>query len=165
MRERSFLVSGFSKSMAMTGWRIGYVCAPAAMLEPVARIHASGVLCTSGIAQAAVLEGLRHGTHTVDVLRERFRENRAYVMKRIEKLGWACALPGGAFYIWPDIRSTGLDAEMFALRLMREGKVAVVPGTVFGEEYRNRLRISYASPIEVLKEAFDRIEGFCARIR
>lgn len=162
IKERAFLVSGFSKSMAMTGWRIGYVCAPASLLEPVALVHSIAALCAPGIAQAAALEGLKNGREAIDNMLHEYRRLREYTLGRIQSLGWECNAPGGAFYLWPDIRSTGLDAECFAQRLRDEGRVAVVPGTVFGEAYQYHLRISYACSMEILEKAFDQIEAFCS---
>lgn len=164
IKERAFLVSGFSKSMAMTGWRIGYLCAPAELLEPVRLVHSTAALCAPGMAQAAALEGLTSARHCINEMLSTYAGLRQYALNRIQRLGWPCIPPDGTFYLWPDISSSGLDAEQFAQKLCDEGKVAVIPGTVFGEHCKSYVRISYACSMETLEKAFDRIEAFCSAL-
>ena len=164
MRERTILVSGFSKMYAMTGWRVGYVCAPAELLRPIAKCHSFAVMCAPGIAQYAALEGLKSCKDNVRIMVEEYRHRRDFVQERLCQLGWQCSLPGGAFYAFPCIRGTGLDSATFCRRLRDEGKVAMVPGTGFGQCGEGYVRISYAYHMDALKAAFDRIDAFCARL-
>ena len=160
MRERTILVSGFSKRFAMTGWRIGYVCAPRELLRPVSKCHSFAVMCAPSIAQYAALAGLQQCEMDVKEMVEEYRRRRDYVMERFAKLNWPCVLPNGAFYAFPSIKSTGLSSEDFCRRLLREGGVAVVPGNGFGAGGEGFIRISYAYNRDILKAAFDRIDEF-----
>lgn len=164
MRERTLLISGFSKMYAMTGWRIGYMCAPRPLLAPAAKMHSIAVMCASGIAQYAALGGLRQCSDDVDVMVSEYDRRHLYVMQRLREIGLPCVTPGGAFYVFPSIRHTGLSSDEFCARLRDEGGVAVIPGTAFGEGGEGFIRISYAYSMETLKEAFDRIAVFCARL-
>ena len=165
MRERTLLVSSFSKSMAMAGWRIGYVCAPRDLLDPVAALNATVALCASGIAQSAVLRGLTCGHKDIEYMSEEYRIRRDYAWNRIQEFGWKCALPRGAFYLWVDISPTGMDAESFAHGLIAKAKVAIIPGTVFGEDYSNYVRITCSASMDILREALNRIDEYCGHLR
>lgn len=160
MRERTFLLSGYSKNMAMTGWRIGYFCAPMHLFEPVARIYETIHLCPSSISQQAALEGLISGRGDIDAMVEAYKQRLAYALDRVHKLGWKCSPPGGTFYLWADISSTEKDALTLSRELISHCKVALVPGTVYGEVYSNYVRISFSKSIGFLREAFDRIEQY-----
>lgn len=165
MRERALLVSGFSKVYAMTGWRLGYICAPAPLLQPVAKVHAISVMCASSIPQYAAAAGLAGCELEVAQMVGEYDRRRVYVMQRLERLGWDCLDPGGAFYVFPRISSTGLDSTTFCRRLRDEGQVALIPGPAFGPGGEGFVRISYAYSMATLEEAFDRIEAFCSRLQ
>ena len=165
MRERTLLISGFSKMYAMTGWRIGYMCAPRELLAPAAKMHSIAVMCASGIAQYAALAGLRQCSDDVERMVAEYDRRLHYVMQRLEEIGLPCVRPGGAFYVFPSIRHTGLSSAEFCARLRDEGRVAVIPGPAFGEGGEGFIRISYAYSMDTLKEAFDRIAAFCAKLR
>jgi aminotransferase len=158
MRKRTILVSGFSKSMAMTGWRLGYLCAPKDLLVPVDTINAATVLCASGIAQAAACRGLDHGRKDIDFMTFEYRARRDYMVDRAGRIGWISVPPNGAFYLWANISSTGIDADRLVRELIEKCNVALIPGTVFGTGYKNFVRITFSSPIDILKEAMDRID-------
>ncbi len=163
MRERTVFISGFSKSMAMTGWRIGYLCAPAALFEPIAMINASTAMCAPGVAQYAALRGLERGRGDIAHMAEEYRARRDYICGRAHKLGWRCSPPRGAFYLWADISPSGWTAEELVHTLIRECKVALMPGTIFGDDYANFVRITYSYDMETIREAMDRIEAFLLR--
>ncbi|MDO4581551.1 MAG: aminotransferase class I/II-fold pyridoxal phosphate-dependent enzyme [Bacillota bacterium] len=165
MRERSIYLSGFSKAYAMTGWRLGYVCAPRQLLDPIIKVHQFAVMCASGIAQYAALEGLRACGEDVRDMVHEYKERGEFVIRRLQQIGMPCMPPSGAFYVFPSIRETGLGSEEFCDRLMDEGKVAVVPGTAFGAGGEGFVRISYAYDIHLLEQALDRIEAFMAKLR
>lgn len=162
MRERTLLVSGFSKSMAMTGWRIGYTCAPQDLLEPVIAVNAVATLCVSGIAQAAALEGLTHGQQDIEYMNQAYKIRRDYAFERVLELGWIPFTPKGSFYLWCNIASTGMDADTLSRELIDKAKVAVLPGTLFGSLYSDYVRLSFSPSMEQLKEAFDRITEYIA---
>lgn len=161
MRERTFLVSGFSKSLAMTGWRIGYVCAPHEMLQHVSKMNAAATLCASAVSQAGAYAGLKNGIEVVSDMRKAYKERRDFVLKRLRRLGWPAKNCDGAFYIWADIKATGLSSETLAGKLLEEAGVALIPGIAFGSGYEGYIRITYTAPMEMLQEAFDRIEAIC----
>ncbi|WP_400162024.1 aminotransferase [Brevibacillus sp. TJ4] len=160
MKERTILISGFSKAFAMTGWRLGYVCAEPELLAGMLKIHQYTMLCAPTMAQMAALEALRHGRADMERMIESYRQRRNYVVDGFQQIGLACHEPEGAFYAFPSVAATGLSAPDFAERLLLEEKVAVVPGDVFGQSGEGHIRCSYATSMEQLKKALDRMERF-----
>ncbi|CAM3571681.1 aminotransferase [Brevibacillus invocatus] len=164
MKERTILISGFSKAFAMTGWRLGYVCAEPELLAGMLKIHQYTMLCAPTMAQMAALEALRHGRSDMERMVESYRQRRNYVVDGFRHIGLDCHEPEGAFYAFPSIAPTGLSAADFAEKLLMEEKVAVVPGDVFGESGHGHIRCSYATSMEQLKKALDRMEHFVSRL-
>jgi aminotransferase len=164
MRARTILLGGFSKSYAMTGWRIGYACAPAEILEAMHRIHQYILMSAPTLAQLGALEGLCCPRDCADEIIAEFAARRAVVLRGLSAIGLPCATPGGAIYAFPSIRETGLDCETFSLRLLSEERVAVVPGTAFGRAGAGHVRIAYTAPIPRLEEALERMDRFVRRI-
>ncbi len=164
MKQRTILISGFSKAFAMTGWRLGYVCAPADLLGGMLKIHQYTMLCAPIMAQMAGLEAMRSGSGDVERMVESYRQRRNYVVHAFSQIGLTCHEPQGAFYAFPSIASTGLTASDFAERLLMEEKVAVVPGDVFGESGCGHIRCSYATSLEQLERAMERIGRFVSRL-
>jgi aminotransferase len=160
MKERTIFLHGFSKAYAMTGFRIGYACAPPPLTEAMMRIHQYSMLCASIIAQEAANEALLHGREAMIEMRENYRLRRNFITASFNEMGLPCFLPKGAFYAFPDITPTGLDSKTFALRLLKEKKVAVVPGTAFGPSGAGHIRASYATAFPLLEEAMRRIKNF-----
>ncbi|MBN6187037.1 aminotransferase [Aneurinibacillus sp. BA2021] len=160
MKDRTILLSGFSKAFAMTGWRIGYAAGPVDIIEAMVKIHQYTMLCAPIMGQVAALESLRHGMEAKDRMVESYRQRRNYIVKAFEQIGLSCHQPQGAFYAFPSIASTGMTAEAFAEKLIREQKVAVVPGHVFGEGGAKHIRCSYATSLENLEIAIDRMDAF-----
>ena len=169
MRERTILISGFSKAFAMTGWRIGYLCAPKELVETIRKIHQYVIMCaptaSQYAAQTALEESFSTNFKTVREMCDEYNERRVYLVKRLNDMGIDCFEPKGAFYAFPSVASTGLTGEEFAERLLLEQKVAVVPGIAFGESGKNHIRISYACSIDTLKEALDRMEVFVKSLK
>lgn len=165
MKERTIVINGFSKSHAMTGWRLGYACGPAQILEQMLKIHQYAIMCAPTTSQHAAVEAVRHGDRDVEAMREEYNGRRRYVMKRFRDMGLQCFEPFGAFYTFPCIQEFGLSSDAFATQMLQEEKVVVVPGTAFGECGEGFLRISYAYSLESLKEALDRMEHFIRRLR
>lgn len=163
MRERTILISGFSKGFAMTGWRLGFVCAPKEMTEAMLKIHQYAMMCAPTMAQFAAVEALRNGHEDVNAMRKSYRRRRNYFVQSLNEIGLECHVPGGAFYAFPSIKRTGLTSEQFAERLLIEEKVAVVPGNVFGESGEGHIRCSYASSMEQLQESIKRMKSFIIR--
>ena len=164
MRERTVYINGFSKAYAMTGWRLGYACAPELILRQMLKLHQFAIMCAPTTSQYAAVEALRNGAPDVARMRESYDERRRFLVKRLREMGFDCFEPYGAFYVFPGIRRFGMSSEEFANRLLREEKVAVVPGTAFGDCGEGFLRLSYAYSIEDLKKALDRIEDFVGRL-
>lgn len=164
MRERTILISGFSKGFAMTGWRLGFVCAPEEITQAMLKIHQYAIMCAPTMAQYAAVEALKNGQEDVIAMRKDYRRRRNYFVQSLNEIGLECHVPGGAFYAFPSIQSTGLTSEQFAERLLLEEKVAVVPGDVFGESGQGHIRCSYASSMEQLQEAVKRMKRFVERI-
>ena len=158
--ERTILINGFSKAFAMTGWRLGFVCAPKEISEAIYKIHQYGMMCASTMSQHAGIEALRNGMPEVEEMRQSYRSRRNFIVNSFNEIGLSCHNPGGAFYAFPSIKSTGLTSQDFAEKLLLEEKVAVVPGDVFGESGEGHIRCSYASSLEQLKEAITRMERF-----
>lgn len=165
MRERTILVSGFSKGFAMTGWRLGFVAAPEALLQAMLKIHQYAMMCAPTMAQYGAIEALKNGEHDVDEMRKSYRRRRNYFVQSLNDIGLCCHLPGGAFYAFPSIAVTGMTSEQFAERLLIEEKVAVVPGSVFGKSGEGYVRCSYASSLEQLQEAIKRMKRFLSRLQ
>jgi aminotransferase len=164
MRERTIYLAGFSKSYAMTGWRVGYACAPADVIEPMMKIHQYTVMCVPTAAQYAALEALRVGEPEVVRMHEAYDERRRLMWRRLNDMGLHCFEPRGAFYCFPNVTSTGLSDDEFSERLLKEEKVVVVPGNAFGERGRGHVRACYATSLEQIGEACDRIERFIGRL-
>ena len=160
MKERTILINGFSKSYAMTGWRLGYACAPEIIMEQMIKIHQFAIMCAPTTSQYAAVEALRNGDNDVLIMKEAYDARRRFLIDELRRIGFDCFEPYGAFYVLPSIKKFGMTSEEFAETLLREEKVAVVPGTAFGECGEGFLRISYAYSIENLKVALERIENF-----
>jgi hypothetical protein len=160
MKERTVLINGFSKAYAMTGWRLGYAAAPEAILEQMLKIHQFAIMCAPTTSQYAAVEALRNGAPDVKKMRDSYNQRRRFLLNEFEKIGFDCFTPYGAFYTFPSIKKFGMSSDEFAERLLKEQKVAVVPGTAFGACGEGYLRISYAYSIEDLKLALERIAAF-----
>lgn len=163
MKERTILISGFSKAFAMTGWRIGYACGPADIIQAMIKIHQYAIMCAPIMGQKAAIEALDNGLIEKDKMKESYRQRRNFVVKAFKDIGLDCHQPEGAFYAFPSIRSTGLSSEQFAEQLLIEEKVAVVPGAVFGASGEGYIRCSYAASIGQLELAIERMGRFCSR--
>jgi len=163
MRERTVLLSGFSKAFAMTGWRLGYACGPAEIIDAMTRIHAYTALCAAVTAQHGAAEALRRAEREVAEMRQEYNRRRRVVMSRLGKMGLPCFEPQGAFYAFPSIAGTGMTAQEFAERLLVEQKVAVVPGDAFGECGAGHIRMCYATSMALLEEALERMARFVGR--
>ena len=164
MKERTIYLAGFSKSYAMTGWRIGYACAPAEVIEQMMKIHQYTVMCVPTAGQYAALEAHESGEPEVVKMIGEYDTRRQRIWSRFNTMGLHCFEPRGAFYAFPNITSTGLDDDTFAERLLKEEKVVVVPGNAFGEQGRGHIRACYAASLEQIDEACDRIERFISRL-
>ena len=165
MKERTVYINGFSKAYAMTGWRMGYVCAPAVILKQMLKIHQFAIMCAPTTSQYAAIEALKNGDEDVRMMRDAYNQRRRYLMHAFKQMGLPCFEPFGAFYVFPCIKEFGMTSEEFATRLLEEEKVAVVPGTAFGDCGEGYLRISYAYSIDNLKVAIGRIDKFVARLK
>ena len=160
MRERTILVGGFSKSYAMTGWRLGYACGPAPVMEYLHKIHQYAVMCAPTASQYAAIEALKNGDEDIRRMAEEYDIRRRFLVEELQKMGLACFEPRGAFYVFPSVTGTGLSSEEFAERLLREQKVAVIPGNAFGDCGEGFVRISYSYSFKYITEALRRIERF-----
>lgn len=165
MKERTILVNGFSKGFAMTGWRLGYACGPANIIEQMTKIHQYAIMCAPTNSQYAAVEALRNCRPEVEKMKEAYNQRRRFLVHEFKRLGLECFEPFGAFYIFPSIKEFGMTSDEFALKFLEEEKVAVVPGTAFGACGEGFLRISYAYSIDDLKEAIGRLERFIERLR
>ena len=165
MKERTIYINGFSKSHAMTGWRLGYVCAPQVIVQQMTKIHQFAIMCAPTTSQYAAVTAIRDCDEDVLQMRDEYNDRRRYLLNRFKKMGIKCFEPYGAFYIFPSIAEFGMTSEEFCTRLLREKEVAVVPGTAFGESGEGNVRISYAYSLENLKRAMDRIEEFVEELR
>lgn len=165
MKERTILISGFSKGFAMTGWRLGFVCANQEISEAMLKIHQYAIMCAPTAAQHAALEALRYGREYVEEMRKSYRHRRNYIVQSFNDMGLTCHTPGGAFYAFPSIESTGMSSEKFAEQLLIEEKVAVVPGDVFGAGGEGHIRCSYATSMDQIREAITRIARFVEKHR
>lgn len=160
MVDRTILVSGFSKGFAMTGWRLGFVCAPEEITSAMLKIHQYAMMCASTMAQYAAVEALKNCRSDVDEMIKSYRRRRNFIVQSLNEIGLTCHVPGGAFYAFPSIESTGLSSQEFAEQLLLKEGVAVVPGDVFGESGEGHIRCSYASSLEQLQEAIKRMKRF-----
>ena len=160
MKDRTILINGFSKSYAMTGWRLGYAAGPKVILKQMIKIHQFAIMCAPTTSQYAAIEALKNGDSDVEMMRDSYNERRRYLLKALRDMGFDCFEPFGAFYVFPSIKKFGLTSDEFANRLLKEEKLAVVPGTAFGDCGEGFLRISYAYSIEELKMALERLEHF-----
>ena len=165
MRERTILINGFSKAYAMTGWRLGYACGPRAIMEQMLKIHQFAIMCAPTTSQYAAVEALKNGDEDVKQMREAYNQRRRYLLYMFKEMGLDCFEPFGAFYVFPCIKEFGMTSEEFADRFLREEKVAVVPGTAFGECGEGFVRISYAYSLENLKIAIGKLKAFVERLR
>ena len=164
MKERTILLHGVSKAYAMTGWRIGFACAPQPVIEAMMKIHQYAILCAPIMGQEAALEALERGQPSMLSMRREYELRRNYIVSGLNELGLECFKPRGAFYVFPKITSTGLTSREFSLQLLREKKVAVVPGTAFGPSGEGHVRCSYATGLEQIKVALERIGEFCSQL-
>ncbi|MCI7468329.1 MAG: aminotransferase class I/II-fold pyridoxal phosphate-dependent enzyme [Lachnospiraceae bacterium] len=164
MKERTVYINGFSKAFAMTGWRLGYACAPEVILKQMLKIHQFAIMCAPTTSQYAGIEAVRHCDREVEDMKMQYNERRVYVLRRLRGMGLSCFEPYGAFYAFPSIKSTGMTSDEFATTLLKTEKVAVVPGTAFGDCGEGFIRISYAYSMENLKVALDRIEKFLKKL-
>ena len=164
MKERTIVINGFSKSYAMTGWRLGYACGPKVILDQILKIHQFAIMCAPTTSQYAAIEALRHGDADVEKMRNEYDRRRRFLLNAFQEMGIECFEPFGAFYMFPSIKKFGMSSDEFATRLLKEEKIAVVPGTAFGDCGEGFLRISYAYSIEDLKAALERIESFIKKL-
>ena len=165
MKERTLLINGFSKSYAMTGWRLGYCCGPDWLIKQMTKIHQYAIMCAPTISQYAAVEALKNGDEDVKMMRESYNQRRRFLMDAFKKIGIKCFEPYGAFYVFPCIKEFGMTSEEFATKFLQEQKVAAVPGTAFGDSGEGYLRISYAYSLEKLKIAMERFEKFINELR
>ena len=164
MKERTIVINGFSKSFAMTGWRLGYACGPKNIMEQVLKLHQFAIMCAPTNSQFAAVEALRNCDDDVDKMVEAYNQRRRFLIHQLKEIGIECFEPYGAFYIFPSIKKFGMSSEEFANRLLQEQKLAVIPGTAFGACGEGFVRISYAYSIENLKVGLDRIKKFIESI-
>lgn len=165
MRERTIVINGFSKSHAMTGWRLGYACGSEVIIKQMLKIHQFAIMCAPTTSQYAAVEALRNGDEDVAMMREEYNGRRRYVLERFKEMGLSCFEPFGAFYAFPCIKDLGMTSDEFATKLLQTKKVAVVPGTAFGACGEGFLRISYAYSLDDLRIALDRVAEFVTEIR
>lgn len=165
MKERTILINGFSKSHAMTGWRLGYACGPKEIISQMLKIHQFAIMCAPTTSQYAAVEALKNGDDDVAMMREQYNQRRRYLLHRFKEMGLECFEPFGAFYVFPCIKEFGMTSDEFATELLKSKKVAVVPGTAFGDSGEGFVRISYAYSIDNLRVALDRIEEFITELR
>ena len=165
MKERTILINGFSKSYAMTGWRLGYACAPKEIIKQMTKIHQFAIMCAPTISQYAAVEALKNGDKDVEEMRQSYNQRRRFLLNAFKEMNIPCFEPFGAFYVFPNIQEFGMNSEEFATRLLKEEKVALIPGTAFGESGEGHLRISYAYSLDNLKKAMQRLKSFVEKLR
>lgn len=165
MQERTILINGFSKSYAMTGWRLGYACGPKEIIAQMIKIHQFAIMCAPTTSQYAAIEALKNGDDDVKEMREAYNQRRRYLMNAFREMNLECFEPFGAFYVFPSIREFQMTSDEFATRFLMEEKVAVVPGTAFGDCGEGFLRISYAYSLDNLKVAIGRLNNFVTKLR
>lgn len=160
MQERTVLVSGFSKAFAMTGWRLGYACGPAPVMQMILKLHQFAIMCAPTTAQYAAIEAMKNGDADVAAMRDEYDMRRRFIVDELNRMGLTCFEPEGAFYVFPSIQATGMTSEEFCTRLLQEKHVAVVPGTAFGESGEGFVRISYCYSLKHITEALHRMAEF-----
>lgn len=165
MKERTILINGFSKSYAMTGWRLGYACAPKEIIAQMTKIHQYAIMCAPTTSQYAAVEALKNGDNDVEMMCRAYNHRRRFLMNAFREMNLECFEPYGAFYVFPSIKEFGLASEEFATRFLEEEKVAAVPGSAFGKSGEGFLRISYAYSLDTLKTAMERLSNFVYRLR
>ncbi|MBQ8887173.1 MAG: aminotransferase class I/II-fold pyridoxal phosphate-dependent enzyme [Candidatus Gastranaerophilales bacterium] len=165
MKERTILINGFSKAYAMTGWRLGYACAPKEIIKQMTKIHQFAIMCAPTTSQYAAVEALKNGDDDVAMMRQEYNQRRRFLLNAFKEMNIPCFEPFGAFYVFPCIKEFGMTSEEFATRFLQEEKVAAVPGTAFGDSGEGHLRISYAYSLENLKKAMERMKRFVERLR
>ncbi len=164
MKERTILINGFSKAYAMTGWRLGYACGPEEIMKQMVKIHQFAIMCAPTTSQYAAVEALKNGDADVDMMRTEYNHRRRYLLNEFERIGLPCFEPFGAFYVFPSIKKFGMSSDEFCTRLLKEEKLAVVPGTAFGDCGEGFIRISYAYSLDNLKAAMERLERFISKL-
>ena len=164
MKQRTVLLHGFSKAFAMTGFRLGYACAPQPIIEAMMKIHQYSMLCAPIMSQCAALEALENGAPAMQAMRESYHQRRDFIVKRLNQIGLDCHTPGGAFYVFPDISKTGLSSREFAMGLLEKENVAAVPGSAFGPSGEGFLRCCYATAFNDLRTAMDKMERFVQQL-
>lgn len=164
MKERTILINGFSKAYAMTGWRLGYACGPEVIITQMLKIHQFAIMCAPTTSQYAAVEAIKNGDDDIAKMRDSYNQRRRFLMDAFKKMGMDCFEPFGAFYVFPCIKKYGMSSDDFAMKLLMEEKVAVVPGTAFGDCGEGFLRISYAYSLEKLKIAMEKISSFIKKI-
>ncbi len=164
MKERTILINGFSKAYAMTGWRLGYACGPEVIMKQMIKIHQFAIMCAPTTSQYAAVEALKNGDDDVRMMREQYNQRRRYLLNEFKKIGLPCFEPFGAFYVFPCIKKFGMSSDDFCTRLLMEEKLAVVPGSAFGDCGEGYIRISYAYSLDNLKAAMERLERFIAKL-
>ena len=164
MKERTILINGFSKAYAMTGWRLGYACGPEIIMKQMVKIHQFAIMCAPTTSQYAAVEALKNGDEDVKMMREQYNHRRRYLLNEFERIGLTCFEPFGAFYVFPSIKKFGMSSDEFCTRLLKEEKLAVVPGTAFGDCGEGYIRISYAYSLDNLKAAMERLERFISKL-
>ena len=165
MKERTILINGFSKSYAMTGWRLGYACGNKDIIAQMTKIHQYAIMCAPTISQYAAVDALKNGDEDVEKMKKSYNQRRRFLMNAFKEMDLECIEPFGAFYVFPCIKEFGMTSEEFATRFLEEEKVAAIPGTAFGDSGEGYLRISYAYSLEKLKIAMDRLKNFVTRLR
>ena len=165
MQERTILINGFSKAYAMTGWRLGYACGPEAIITQMTKIHQFAIMCAPTTSQYAAVEALKNGDSDIEEMKMAYNQRRRFLMHAFKEMGLECFEPYGAFYVFPCIKEFGMTSEEFATRFLEEEKVAVVPGTAFGDSGEGFVRISYAYSLDNLKLAMERMARFVAKLR
>lgn len=165
MKERTLLLHGFSKAFAMTGFRLGYACGPRELIDQMVKIHSYMAICPTITSQEAAIEALQNGTSSMLEMRDSYHMRRDYIVRRFNEMGMDCHLPGGAFYTFPSVKRFGLSSKDFAMRLLKEQRVAAVPGTAFGACGEGYLRCCYATGFNLLEKACDKMERFCDSLR
>ena len=164
MKERTILINGFSKAYAMTGWRLGYACGPHVIMEQMIKIHQFAIMCAPTTSQYAAVEALKNGDDDVAMMKEQYNHRRRYLLNEFERIGLPCFEPFGAFYVFPCIKKFGMTSDEFCTKLLKEEKLAVVPGTAFGDCGEGYIRVSYAYSLDNLKAAMERLERFISKL-
>lgn len=164
MKDRTILINGFSKSYAMTGWRLGYACGPKEIIKQMTKIHQFAIMCAPTVSQYAAVEALKNGDSDIEMMKEAYNQRRQFLLNSFKEMDIPCFEPYGAFYVFPCIKKYGMTSEEFAMKFLEEENVAVVPGTAFGDSGEGFLRISYAYSIDNLKVAMEKLKNFVAKI-